>query len=313
MLKASRGSLVSAQNLIAAVQKNPKIRILNTSITRPLVDKEVDAVYKQERIPKSTLVNIDEVHDTQSPFSHQTPLEKEFNQFMRQLDIRKSDDIVLYDDNLIAGPCKFWWTFREYGKDVYILDGCFDAWKKAGGPIETGEPTYKKRTDQVEADEFKRVGKANLTFDDVNACSYMMRNKSLDYQIVDARSGQRFRSEVPEPRPGLRSGNIPGSVNLFFKDLLTEDGKSFKSTEQIVEVLRKAGVDPKKPTVMSCGSSVTASVLDYALYILGLSNERYIYQGSWSEYGKSPQLSDAEIAEKCIPKSAWFKSKNLTI
>ena len=311
MLKATRGTLVTAQNLMTALKGNSNIRVLNTSITKPMIDKDIDAVYKNERIPASTLVNIDEVHDKSSGLSHQTPLEKEFNSFMKELDIRKSDNIVLYDDHLMAGPCKFWWTFKEYGKEVYLLDGCFDAWKQAGGPVETGAPTYKKRGNWNQAEEFKRVGKASMTYDDVNACSYLMRNKKLDYQIVDARSGQRFRSEVPEPRPGLRSGNIPGSLNLFFKDLLTADGKSFKSNEELKEVLKKAGVDPKKTTVFSCGSSVTASVLDYAEHILGLNNQRYIYQGSWAEYGKVAQLSDEEIAAKCIPKSAWVKSQNL--
>lgn len=108
MLKATRGTLVTAQNLMAALKTNPNIRVLNTSITRPLVDKDIDSVYKNERIPKATLVDIDEVHDTSSGFTHQTPLEKEFNEFMRKLDVRKSDHIVLYDDFLIAGACKFW-------------------------------------------------------------------------------------------------------------------------------------------------------------------------------------------------------------
>ena len=312
-MKSTRGSLVAARAVIDAVGSGAKIRVLNTSIGRPISDVDNDQIYKKERIPGATMVDIDQVHDHSSSVSHQIPPEDDFNQFMKRLDIRNDDNIVLYDDYTMAGPSKFWWSFKQFGKDVHVLDGCFDGWKKAGGKIETGSPAYQARSDWDKHGQFKLIGKAIMNFDDVNAVSYMMRNKSLDYQIVDARSGPRFRSEVDEPRAGLRRGNIPGSKNLFFKDLLTADMKSFKSNDELKEVFQKAGIDPLKPTVMSCGSSVTASVIDCALGLLGYQNKRYIYQPSWSEYGKTPQISDSEIAEKCIPKSKWFKNEKLSI
>ena len=46
-------------------------------------------------------------------------------------------------------------------------------------------------------------------------------SKLGDAQIVDARSPARFRGEAPEPRPGLRSGHIPGSKNLHYASFST--------------------------------------------------------------------------------------------
>lgn len=313
MLKTTRGSLVAAKSLIEALKSSAKVRVLNTTVGRPLNDVDNDQTYKKERIPGATMVDIDQVHDASSGLTHQTPLEKEWNDFMKKLDIRKDDTLVLYDDYTLAGPSKFWWSFKQFGKDVYVLEGCFDAWKKEGGKVEVGEVSYKNRGGWDDKQRFALTKGAMMTYHDVNAVSYMIRNKSLDYQIVDARAGPRFRSEVDEPRPGLRRGNIPGSRNLFFKDLLTADLKSFKTNEELIEVFQKAGIDLKKPMVMSCGSSVTASVIDYAMDLIGIDTQRYIYQPSWSEYGKTPQISDSEIIEKCIPKSQWFKNQKLSI
>ena len=43
------------------------------------------------------------------------------------------------------------------------------------------------------------------------------------FEIVDARAVGRFNGTEPEPRPGLRSGHIPGSKNIFYKDTVNSD------------------------------------------------------------------------------------------
>lgn len=135
----------------------------------------------------------------------------------------------------------------------------------------------------------------------------MIRNKQLDYDIVDARSGARFRSEVDEPRAGSRRGNIPGSKNVFFKDLLNQDG-TFKSNDEIKQIFDKAGIDLDKNVALSCGSSVTASVINFALDLVGHKKDRYTYGPSWSEYGSKPHPDDSTIEKEHLAKASWYKA-----
>ena len=293
LVAGSKGFLVSSEHLMEALHAKVPLRILDTTLFRPLVDKDNNAVYLKERIPGASFLDIDTVADHSiEGITHQTPLEKEWVQFMQTYDVSASDDIVLYDDLACAGASKFWWSFAQYGKKCYLLDGGFNAWKKAGGPVETGEPTYKHRKLPAEAYHFKLDAQNMLNYDDVNACSYAIRNEKIDYELVDARAGPRFRGEVEEPRPGMRVGHIPGSKNVFFKDLLTEDG-TFKSETEIRAEFEKAGVDLNKNIVMTCGSSVTASVLNFALLQIGHKGKRHIFGPSWSLYGKHPEPTDA--------------------
>ena len=106
-------------------------------------------------------------------------------------------------------------------------------------------------------------------------------------QIVDARSAERFAGKAPEPRPGLRSGHMPGSFNVPF-DRVLENGR-LASAERVKEAFTSAGVDLDKPIITSCGSGVTAAILTFALESIGRT-PKGLYDGSWSEWGARPDL-----------------------
>ena len=103
-------------------------------------------------------------------------------------------------------------------------------------------------------------------------------------QIVDARPAGRFEGKEPEPRPGLRSGHLPGSKNIPSQSLLNADG-TFKSPEELAVLFKNAGINVSKSVVTTCGSGVTASMLALALAVLGQTNAA-VYDGSWAEWGK---------------------------
>ena len=107
-----------------------------------------------------------------------------------------------------------------------------------------------------------------------------------DFNVIDARSRERFDGKVAEPRKGLRSGSIKNSFCLPFGELINDD-HTFVSRDEIEEKFKSLNFDPNKNIVFSCGSGVTASVLALAYSLI---NDKYmptIYDGSWSEYGKS--------------------------
>jgi thiosulfate/3-mercaptopyruvate sulfurtransferase len=113
-------------------------------------------------------------------------------------------------------------------------------------------------------------------------------SKLRDHEIIDARSPGRFRGEAPEPRPGLRTGHIPGSKNVHYAALLNADG-TMKDPAALRAVFEAAGVDLSKPAITTCGSGVTAAILSLAMERFG-KTDHSLYDGSWSEWGQFPTL-----------------------
>ena len=113
--------------------------------------------------------------------------------------------------------------------------------------------------------------------------AYHLANNATDWQITDARAAARFHGEVPEPRPGLRSGHITGSKNLPFPELVDAETGELKTDKELAKIITEAGIDTTLNTVNSCGSGVTACVVDLSLRLLG-AEKTAIYDGSWSEY-----------------------------
>ena len=187
--------------------------------------------------------------------------------------------IVVYDGVGLFSAPRVWWTLRTFGaRDVAVLEGGFPAWKALGLPVETGEPRSRPR----------RAFNAQLNQAAVAGLADVRRFlQTGTAQVLDARAANRFRGEAPEPRPGVRSGHMPGSLNLPF-DEIVENGR-LKDREAIEQALERAGVDLERPVVTSCGSGVSAAILSIALETIGHPAQA-IYDGSWAEWGSREEL-----------------------
>ena len=105
------------------------------------------------------------------------------------------------------------------------------------------------------------------------------------FKVIDARSKERFEGKVPEPRKGLRSGNIKNSLCLPFNECLN-DNKTFKNKEELQNIFKSCIENIyEKNIVFSCGSGVTACVLALAYSLINDKYQPSIYDGSWAEYG----------------------------
>jgi thiosulfate/3-mercaptopyruvate sulfurtransferase len=258
----------------------PDLVIIDASWHMPAENRNAHEEYLAEHIPGAIFFDIDEIADTKSGLPHMLPPPEKFSSRMRSMGIGDGSRIVVYDSTGLFSAARVWWTFRVMGvDDVSVLNGGLPKWKREGLPLESGPArsrTARHFTARRNLDLVRDVG-------DIKA---LLKDRSAE--IVDARAADRFAGKAPEPRPGLRSGRIPGSHNLPFAKLLNKDG-TLKTAPEIERLFEEAGVDLSKPVVASCGSGITASVLALGLAEIG-HRRAAVYDGSWSEWGADQNL-----------------------
>jgi thiosulfate/3-mercaptopyruvate sulfurtransferase len=258
----------------------PDLVIIDASWHMPAENRNAHEEYLAEHIPGAIFFDIDEIADTKSGLPHMLPPPEKFSSRMRSMGIGDGSRIVVYDSTGLFSAARVWWTFRVMGvDDVSVLNGGLPKWKREGLPLESGPArsrTARHFTARRNLDLVRDVG-------DIKA---LLKDRSAE--IVDARAADRFAGKAPEPRPGLRSGRIPGSHNLPFAKLLNKDG-TLKTPPEIERLFEEAGVDLSKPVVASCGSGITASVLALGLAEIG-HRRAAVYDGSWSEWGADQSL-----------------------
>lgn len=254
---------------------SPDLRVVDASWHLPAEERDPGSEYLAEHIPGAVFFDIEEICDGDSSLPHMLPPAEKFASRVRALGLGDGNRIVVYDSTGLLSAARVWWMFRVFGhEEVAVLDGGLPKWKAEGRPVEDMQPSPRSR---------HFTPRANwLLVRDGDQVARALEGDTE--QVVDARSPGRFRGEEAEPRPGLRCGHMPGAVNLHYQSLLGACGVMLDQASLQARIV-EAGIDLQRPVITSCGSGITAAVINLALHMLG-HERNAVYDGSWADWGR---------------------------
>lgn len=277
---ANPHSLVSTQWLEEHLSA-PDVRVVDATWFMPGTGRNGRTDYNNCHIPGAVFFDIDDIADTNNPLPHMLPGPEKFSSRVRRLGLGDGVHIIIYDANGgYMAAHRVWWTFRTFGhRDVAVLDGGLPKWLAEGRRTEDLSPVPRDRHFTVRFNSFL-VRSRDQVFGNI---------KGGFEQVVDARSAGRFLGTDPEPRPGLKSGHIPGSTNVPFNKLLNMDHHAtMRPADEIRQAFADANVDLSQRIITTCGTGVTASCLAFALHLVGC-DDFAVYDGSWTEWAGDPK------------------------
>jgi thiosulfate/3-mercaptopyruvate sulfurtransferase len=268
------GPLVTTEWLAGELGK-PDLVVFDATKYLPNEPKDGRAEFPRAHIPGAVYFDIDQIADADTDLPHMVPTPGRFAKLMGALGVGNASRVVFYDQKGLASAARGWWLMGLFGHDnTAVLDGGLPKWLKEGRPVHDGEaaaPVPGQFRPDYRARRLRGVGD-------------LLRNVQTGAELVlDARAAGRFTGAVPEPRAGMRSGHIPGSISLPYTELLRADG-TFRPAGEVRGRFEAAGVDGSRPLVTSCGSGVTACILTLGLRVAGFP-EGAVYDGSWTEWG----------------------------
>jgi len=256
-----------------------KVKIIDCSWHMPQTQRNGLDEYNAEHIPNAIFFDLDKNSKSDTDLPHMLTDTKSWEKIMGNMGIENNDRIVVYDNSDVISSCRCWYNLIYYGHEsklVHVLNGGLKKWKKENRATDNKKVTTK--TSNYSSKENKELVKSKKQIDE--------NINKKEFYVVDARSKERFEGKIAEPRKGLKSGSIKNSFCIPFSELINED-HTFVSKNKIQEKFETYKFDQEKNIVFSCGSGVTASVLALAYSLINAKYMPTIYDGSWSEYGKS--------------------------
>ena len=269
-------SLVSTDWLMANLDK---VKIIDCSWHMPQTKRNGFEEYNKQHIKNAIFFDLDKNSKKDTDLPHMLIDNKSWEKIVSNMGIKNDDQIIVYDNSDVISSCRCWYNFIYFGHNpnlIKVLDGGLKKWvnekKPTTNDIVNIKPSHYSANEKIELVKNKAQINENIL--------------TKEFLVIDARSKERFEGVVPEPRKGLKSGSINNSYCLPFSELINAD-HTFIDKEKIFQKFSSIKSSLDKNIVFTCGSGVTAAVLALAYSLIDNKYNPVIYDGSWSEYGKS--------------------------
>ena len=269
-------SLVSTDWLMTNLNK---VKIIDCSWHMPQTKRNGFEEYNKQHIKNAIFFDLDKNSKKDTDLPHMLIDNKSWEKIVSNMGIKNDDQIIVYDNSDVISSCRCWYNFIYFGHNpnlVKVLDGGLKKWVNEKKPttkdIVNNKPSHYSANEKIELVKNKAQINENIL--------------TKEFLVIDARSKERFEGIVPEPRKSLRSGSINNSYCLPFSELINAD-HTFIDKEKIFQKFSSIKSSLDKNIVFTCGSGVTAAVLALAYSLIDNKYNPVIYDGSWSEYGKS--------------------------
>tara|TARA_B100001057_G_scaffold330085_1_gene330456 strand:- start:83 stop:898 length:816 start_codon:yes stop_codon:yes gene_type:complete len=255
-----------------------KVKIIDCSWHMPQTQRNGYEEYKSLHIPNAIFFDLDKNSRKDTTLPHMLVDQMSWDKIVSNMGIQKDEKIVIYDNSDVVSSCRGWFNFIYYGHDpklISVLNGGLKKWLNEKRKVTDISP-------KIDRSDYKSFERKELVKNKVAI------DQNLDdkiFSLIDARSRERFKGRIPEPRKGLRSGCIKNSFCIPFNNCLNND-KTFKNKDELKKIFKTSLKNLEQINIVfSCGSGVTACVLALAYSLI---NDKYlpcIYDGSWAEYG----------------------------
>jgi len=253
--------------------------ILDATFFLPRQNRNAQAEYLHQHLPGALFFDIDEVADLSSSMSHMLPNAEHFSDVVGKVGISNDTRVLIYDNNHFFAAARVWWMFRVFGHEqVQVIDGGLARWKQLKLPVCTEQTSPISKI-------YKAQFQPELVFD----LKQMLEvQKSKLRQIIDARSAGSFVGQGQVVDRVLKSGHIPGSINIPYANLTESSEQTLLENPTLQLLFEQANVNLSGSIVTTCGTGVSACVLALALYKIGLKDIP-VYDGSWAEWGRQEE------------------------
>lgn len=269
------GSALISPTALFDQRDDPSLILLDASFVLGETEVAPSESFRRAHLPGSQFFDIDRIADPETPLPHMLPTPRAFAEAAGSFGIGPESRVVIYDSNRFMASARVWWMFRVFGHtNVKVLDGGLGRWQALGLPLDSAETV---RPNQV----FRAASRISLVTTREHLLNHLADSS---VEILDARPRDRFLGRVAEPRPGLRSGHIPGSKNVPFLTLLDPSTGGLHPPERLKATFKDHGFGGSRSVITTCGSGVTAAILALALFEIG-QTECSVYDGSWAEWG----------------------------
>ena len=255
------------------------VKIIDCSWHMPGIDRNPEDEYSENHIPGAIFFDLDKNSDQDTDLPHMLPSKEKWEEIVSAMGISNTDRIVIYDNSDVLSSCRGWYNFIYFGHDkqlVSVLDGGLKKWLIENRKVTSVKTILKNST-------YRATENKNL----VKSIQEINENiEQKNFTVIDARSKERFDGSVPDPRKNVRSGSIPNSVCIPFKEIINTSNNTFKNVNEISEKFREIIDLNDDKRVFSCGSGITACVLGLAYSLVNNTYSPTVYDGSWAEYGR---------------------------